>query len=600
MARTLLSAQARPAKHAQQVEQLATQTSHQNQQPCHSSPCASLPPPKTTLDAPPCQPFPVRQMLLRSPTAIFFLVLFLCGLTAGGHLYSPDEEIMFRVTEAIATRGALDIEPIRDGAGGTFATKAGAGGREFAQYGIGNSLAEVPLYWVGSLACRFVPDSAANRLLSFRTMDYLPDTRNPGHARLTRFAVSFTGSFIAAATAALLWMFAYAVAGPFATEEHLRRRNAGLVACTYALATMAWPHARTMFSEPLATLCCLLSLYFVSIPRTAPIASRRALYAGLAFAAALFTRLDSAIVGPGIALMFLSRLSRGGVAPVETKGFIAGVVDWIEERFTAANFVTCLAFALPLVAFALTHFALNHIHFGNAMITAYADQREGVNFSTPIAAGLYGYFMSVGKSMFLFSPGLILGVAGFALFRRYDASLAWALVLIIALKILVHSKWQNWPGGWCWGPRHIFLIHAFAVLPAVAWFSTITLSRRIITDAVLLAGVLVQLYGCSQNFIDYYWLYYRTPFTAPMATVMYAADDTAPSLMRLSRANPATGQFEPASFAQLIAPINDSIYVPQNSQWYRYEEMWNDGYTDNLWLRLLQRARGKEPAVLTP
>lgn len=543
-------------------------------------------------------------MILRSPAGIFVFVMLLCGLTAGGHLYSPDEEIMFRVTESLATRGALDVEPIRDPQGGTFATKAGENGREYAQYGVGNSLAAVPLYWLGALLCKIVPDQAADRLLHFQTTDYVPDGPGQGHALLKRLVVSFFGALVAAGTATLLWNFAWLLGGPFAENEQKRRHHAGMVALIYFATTLAWPQARTFFSEPLATFFVLLSLYYLAAARMIAgdgepqnLNPHRALLAGSAFACALLTRPDSALTFPGIAFLLFLKLPTGGVAPIDTTGWFSRLVDWIEQRFTLQNFAILLTFALPILAVGLWQLAMNHIHFGDAFTSAYSDQREGIHFSTPLLAGLYGFFMSVGKSMILFSPGLVLGALGFAAFRKQYPTVAWSLALIVAVKIILQSKWQNWAGGWCWGPRHIFLVHAFAVLPALALFSGLTLSRRLFIDAVLLVGILVQLYGCSQNFIDYYILYYRTPFTSPNANVFYSPDDTAPTMMRLERVDPRTGQFVPASFAQLVAPINDSIYVPQNSQWYRYAEMWEDGYTDNLWLRLVQRARCKEQPV---
>ena len=43
---------------------------------------------------------------------------------------------------------------------------------------------------------------------------------------------------------------------------------------------------------------------------------------------------------------------------------------------------------------------------------AYSDQTEGIQFSTPVLAGLYGFLMSVGKGMFFFSPPLFLAFWG--------------------------------------------------------------------------------------------------------------------------------------------------------------------------------------------
>ena len=65
--------------------------------------------------------------------------------------------------------------------------------------------------------------------------------------------------------------------------------------------------------------------------------------------------------------------------------------------------------------------------------------------------------------------------------------------------------------------------------------------------------------------------------TVPNAWAMYSGEDVAPM--------------------RRVAPSNDSIYVPQNSQWARYSEMAQLGYTDNLWLRLMNRNKVREPHV---
>jgi len=547
-------------------------------------------------------------VLIRSPVAIFCLVLLLCLLTAGGHLYSPDEEIMYRVTESIGSRGRLDVRPIEDGAGGTFATQRGVNGLEYAQYGIGNSLFAVPLYWVGAALSKVIESSAAEQAFSFLTTQYLPPGEPAGHALLKRFCVSFFGAFVAAATAALVWLFAELVLfratlihrrghDNSAVYEH-RRSIAGMVALSYAIGTMAWPHARTYFSEPLATFFCLLAFYWAA--KYPHLRTRYALLSGCAFALALLTRLDSLMLAPALALLLFFSLRRipepDPAAPVVERSSWPELRSAIVSRINWPSLLKLKLFALPVVIFGLVHLSLNHLHFGSAFTTAYADQREGINFSTPILAGLYGFFMSVGKSVFLFSPAIILGCAGWSRFFSADRLLAAALALAVILKVGVQSTWQNWPGGWCWGPRHIFLAHAFAIVPAVWYFANFTPLKRYFAHALLLVGAFVQIYGSSQSFIDFYMLYYRTPYTPPQATVMFAPDDTAPGIFRVEKGHPERG-WQPVPVAGLIAPINDSIYVPQNSQWYRYADMWNMGYTDNLWLRLLQRSRDREQPV---
>lgn len=524
-------------------------------------------------------------MRWRGAAGVFFTILFLCILTAGGHLYSPDEEIMYRVTESIATRARLDAAPLMDGQGNTFATRRGLNKLEYAQYGVGNSLAAVPLYWAGALASKFVSAESAQRALDFQTQLYvIPTGSSRGHELLKRFFVSFTGAFVAAATAALLYLFCCRIgAGRYSSAA------CWITALAYGACTMALPHARTFFSEPLATFFVLLTFFLLYRPGQILTAGRAGL-AGAAFALALMTRLDSLFAFPGVGIVLLGLLPADGGTPGNAVG------PWIRARLHGRSLLLLTAFAAPCAAFFAWNLLMNYLHFGNPFSSAYADQPEGINFSTPLLAGLYGFFMSVGKSVFLFSPAVLLGLFGFSRFRKDHLLLAAGLVVSVAGIVIVHASWQNWAGGWCWGPRHIFMIHALLMLPAVAWLSDASLPRRLGIDAILLAGFLVQIYGSSQNFIDYYVLYYRTPFTPPNARVLYGGEDLAPGLFQASVASPEGGEV-PYPVMLMPAPISDSIYVPQNSQWYRYAEMWNLGYTDNMWLRFIQRSRAKEMPV---
>lgn len=554
-------------------------------------------------------------MKRRHVLTVFFAFLALYVATSGGHLYSPDEEIMFRVTESLARRGSLAIEPMIDAQGHSFASRRGVDGREYAQYGLGNSLFAVPLYWLGDLAARFVAPDVAERLLSFNTVMYVPESEpHGGPALMRRFAVSFWGSIVGAATCALLWAFAYrlrerelrgaegqggftglhkespaesaesqdgsASSGASGAEASLGtgatlgpRAVAWLVALAYGAGTMALPHARTFFSEPLATLTALAAFYALALPQ--PLRWRDALVAGIWYGLSLLTRLDSAVIAPALGLFLLLRIIEtrwprrtiGHLKAAELAGLLKHGHVWAGVG----------AFCVGPLLYGLVYAVLNWLHFGHPLTSAYADQTEGIQFRTPLLAGLYGYFMSIGKSVFLFSPAIVFGLVGWRHFARRHLTLGFALGLAVALLLIFHARWQNWAGGWCWGPRHIFMAHALVMLPAVGFFADWSRWKRLSWAVVMLIACGVQLYGASQNFIDFYILYYRTPETPPNAYVMYSTEDLRP--------------------VRAIAPINDSIYVPQNSQWYRYAEMWQMGYCDNLWIRLWRRAQGLEPPL---
>jgi hypothetical protein len=534
---------------------------------------------------------------------VVFLCLYL--LTAGGHLYSPDEEIMFRVTEAIASRGSLAVEPIRDPSGRTFATRAGVGrtdGREYAQYGVLNSVLALPLYWAGAAVARLTSDEAAAAALDFKTTNYLP-REGPGRGRdlVKRFAVSFTGCFVGAAIVALLWLLVHRAASqavahrdePFVSEDRAARkvnRIAWLTALAYGAGTMAWPHARTFFSEPAATLFVLLAFYWAA--GGSALSYGRAAGVGVSCALALAARLDSAVALPGVGLVLLLRFleeRHGSLRSAARASARSLLADLRRPRLALG----AAAFVAPMAVFGLFTVVQNRLLYGAFFTSAYADQPEGIAFTTPLLAGLYGFLFSAGKSVFLFSPAVILGVVGFGLFARRCPALAIGLLAAVVFKVLFHCRWQNWAGGWCWGPRHFFMVHALVMLAAVGFLLRWTRVRRIAYAAVMLPAVVVQIYGSSQSFIDFYILYYRTPDALPQAYVLFAPDDTAPMLVRMQQMRP-DGRWEALRPDRLPAPLNDSIYVPQNSQWYRYAEMARLGYTDNLWLRLIQRARGEE------
>lgn len=168
-----------------------------------------------------------------------------------------------------------------------------------------------------------------------------------------------------------------------------------------------------------------------------------------------------------------------------------------------------------------------------------------------------------------------------------------AAILII---LIPHSMWQNWTGGWCWGPRHIFMAHVFLILPAAGFVESLTRARiRGYALIIAVAGG-VQVYGSSQNFIDFYYLYYQTPWSLPRAAALYTPQDAVTRVTRIEQML-TPEKWRPISIFELTAPINDSIYVPPNTQWYRYAEMWKLGYRDNLWLRLLARSRNVEPSA---
>ncbi|MCX7012482.1 MAG: hypothetical protein NTW86_07970, partial [Candidatus Sumerlaeota bacterium] len=168
--------------------------------------------------------------------------------------------------------------------------------------------------------------------------------------------------------------------------------------------------------------------------------------------------------------------------------------------------------------------------------------------------------------------------------------------LLISSVLLFHARWINWSGGWCWGPRHIYMIHIFLALPIAAWLAERVQARgrRAVFAGLFVVGLCVQIYGSSQDFVAFYRVMFATPGEEPNFHALYAPEEEAWHLpyYQLWRLD-ASGQWRTIPFRRMGAPINDSLYIPQNSCWYGYADMARAGWNDFLWLRLM--GIGEEP-----
>lgn len=433
-----------------------------------------------------------------------------------------------------------------------------------------------------------------------------------------RLGVSLFNLLVTALSGVVLFRLALRLCGAV--------RPAWLAALMWGAATMAWPHSRTFFSEPLAGLCLLVSLgalarYFHSEVHNATTGAtddttggaaapdeghggRRdelgwgelPFFAGLVAAYGCLVRLDSAVFLPGLALLVAwGDFSAENFAPQRAGAKICLLA---RHLFRARVLARLVVFALPAAAAGGVILWLNAAHFGHPFATAYSDQPEGVVFSTPILAGIYGFLMSVGKGMFFFSPALVLCFWGFRPMLRRRPVFGLAVVVLVVSFFLFQSRWRNWAGGWCWGPRHVMQIHALLAVPIAFWLAERwNAVRRVAVICLLAAGGAVQVYGCSENFIEFYRIYYQDP-RPPNAQPLYDLQSS-PELAYQYAVFLRDQQGKPAmeiSLTDLPAPINDSIYIVQNSQWLRYAEMLCVlRLHDFFWLHLLEKPADTAP-----
>ncbi|HEY3175065.1 MAG TPA: hypothetical protein VGK94_04820 [Candidatus Polarisedimenticolia bacterium] len=388
---------------------------------------------------------------------IFLLLVCVYLVTFGGHFYSGDGIEVARTAESIVLRG--DLALVRS-EGEREWGYPGRGGRRFAPYALGQSLAEAPLIAVAAAAAAPLPLDAHLK------------------TRLLHAAAVSSNVFISAAAGWVLLLFARRLG--------YGRRVAASLALMYGLGTMAWVYAHHDFADPLTALtllgsACLLRRYGDAGARNDIV------LAGILLGLSLFTKYQMVIYAPVIwlYLVFL-RKDRG------------------ERGLTSLIRDTALL-ATPVVLFGLGDLAVNYWKFGSLMATGYEQEASPWAGLPHVAVGLYGFLLSPGKSLFLYNPLLVAWPFAVPSFRRSHRSECRMVLAAVAVTLAFFSPLYWWHGDWSWGPRYLLPLIPLMVLTlaplARAAVDAPRLRRALAALAV--AAIVVNLLGLTVNFFFY-------------------------------------------------------------------------------------------------
>ena len=208
-------------------------------------------------------------MSKRAFLGLFLFLFSLYLLTYSPTLHSSDGLAMFSTAESLARRGAWDIEQIRwmGLQQGTF----GLDGLLYSRKGAGQPLLALPLTWLGLLV-PFLGTVTATMLF---------------------------GSFTTALSGALIYLYL--------AKLGYRQKTGIIAGLVYGTGTMAWPYAKTFFSDTLAGLLLLITALALLLFRQRG-QTRYAFIAGLSLAWAVATRYAEAVFLPVFGLLFLAYL----------------------------------------------------------------------------------------------------------------------------------------------------------------------------------------------------------------------------------------------------------------------------------------------------
>ncbi len=244
----------------------------------------------------------------------------------------------------------------------------------------------------------------------------------------------------------------------------------GLVTFIAGFCTLAWPYARLYFAEAVLAGCLTLAV----APLIHQISRRSILLSSCAIGLAILTRASTLIYLPALIYLIWQN------SPLSRRWFHLGLFGFG-----------------PL--FAIAGLALhNYLRFHNLLTTGY----EGESFRLLPLDGIVGLLFSPGKSIFLYSPPLVLSIFLWPKLRRQNPILAWALILIVTTALIFYGAWWAWHGGWVWGPR--FLVPSvplwclpLGMLPRHRNWASLML-------VVCVLGVIVQILGAFTDVTPHY------------------------------------------------------------------------------------------------
>jgi hypothetical protein len=181
---------------------------------------------------------------------------------------------------------------------------------------------------------------------------------------------------------------------------------------------------------------------------------------------------------------------------------ILGLLVWTwrqQPKLLARMLAAFAAGLLPLIAMLLLY---NDARWGSLWSFG---SKPGASFVAKTWIGLWGLFLSPGKSVFLYAPPLLLTLVALPrILRRCP----WILVVLLVTAgpvVGLSATLLFWTGDYAWGPRYLVFAVPALLLPGVLlWDDFLNTARRwgrclgrTVLGTVLVVGLFVQVLGSA-------------------------------------------------------------------------------------------------------
>ncbi len=395
---------------------------------------------------------------------VFFSLFFVLTNSFRDSVQVPDEEYVLLVATNLVHGEPLHLPPevpVYPGA-----SDAGRDGKIYSAYQIGQSLVYAPFYWgIKALVGFSIPYDPAR-------FGGTEEEYGVWLERKVRSYLYFCPSLLAGLACLLFFLFAVRLG--------YHQTTSLILTLFFGFGTMVWPYSKYLLTEATQNALLLWTVYLLFKQRQE---------------GRLFAR-DMALAGAAFGLLLSIRVVFAPLLP-----FLA--FYWFygnrEKRLTAPF----LIFSLSMVALFIPQLIYDHHRFGSIFSLGYA----GAKFSTPLFVGLYGFWLSPGKSFFLYNPISLLfffGIWRFFSRAKPEALLFTLFLLVIPLK---YAAWWVWSGDPGWGPRYLLVLAPYFLLPAGEVVEKVLLDqklwRRGLIAVLFMASVGVQCLGVAVHYLHY-------------------------------------------------------------------------------------------------
>lgn len=355
---------------------------------------------------------------------IFFTAFYF--ILSSGHFDSVDEVHVFQTTQSLIKKGELTVPPV-------VGAVKGIGEKYFSPKSILPSILLIPFYLTGS----FLNYSLSENTKSlFSNPIYSGDYNSLFGGNVI---IHVTAMFNVAATALLCALYYL-----FSIRLRFSQKTSFFGSFILGVSTILCYYSKTLFTHTLGCLFLFAAVYFLIIYKEH------------------FKQLPLVLSGLSLSFAVLTRFELALAIPVYL-WYIAA--DKTPFQFRALNkelINKYILFLLPVFIAFISRCFINHSKFGLFTFIGYSDIS---NFHGSMLEGLYGNLISVGRSVFIYSPPLVIAMFYFKDFLKENKNEAVFSIAVSLLFVFYYSKLVDWQGGMCWGNRYLLILIPFLLFP---------------------------------------------------------------------------------------------------------------------------------------